>query len=84
MGWTRLVESATFYSDVLRTATRSTFEPRLLRQLDYRRLMSATHAITLPKPKPRAVRQRFIVPAIRSREVTCAERPNIRRFEHFL
>jgi hypothetical protein len=30
------------------------------------------------------VRQRLIVPSIRSRDVACAEWPDIRRFEHFL
>jgi hypothetical protein len=38
----------------------------------------------LPEPKPRAVREHFIVPAIGGRDVACAEWPNIRRFEHFL
>jgi hypothetical protein len=45
---------------------------------------SATDAIPLPKPKPRAVREHFIVPSIRRRDVACAEWPTIRRFEHFL
>ena len=26
----------------------------------------------------------FVVPSICSRDVACAERPNVRRFEHFL
>jgi hypothetical protein len=30
------------------------------------------------------VREHFVVPSIRSRDVACAEWPNIRRFEHFL
>jgi hypothetical protein len=38
----------------------------------------------VPKPKPRAMREHFVVPAIGSRDVACAEWPNIRRFEHFL
>ena len=36
------------------------------------------------KPKPRAMREHFIVPSICSRDVACAERPDVRRFEHFL
>jgi hypothetical protein len=28
--------------------------------------------------------EHFVVPAIGSRDVACAERSNIRRFEHFL
>jgi hypothetical protein len=38
----------------------------------------------MPKPKPGAVRERFIVPSIRSGDVAGAEWSNIRRFEHFL
>jgi len=38
----------------------------------------------LPQPEPRAMREHFIVPSIGSRDVACAEWPNIRRFEHFL
>jgi hypothetical protein len=48
------------------------------------RLSSATDAIPLPNPKPRAMREHFVVPSIGSREVAWAEWPNIRRFEHFL
>jgi hypothetical protein len=44
---------------------------------------SATDAIPLPKPKPRAVREHFVVPSIRRSDVACAERPNIRCLEHF-
>jgi hypothetical protein len=47
-------------------------------------LRSATDAISLPQPKPRAMRERFVVPSIRSRDVAWAEWPYIRRFEHFL
>jgi|ERR1035438_1286172 hypothetical protein len=49
-----------------------------------RRLGSTADPIPLPKLKPRAVREHFIVPAIGSRDVACAEWPYIRRFEHFL
>jgi len=28
--------------------------------------------------------EHFVVPAIGSRDVACAERPDVRRFEHFL
>jgi hypothetical protein len=45
---------------------------------------SAANPEMLPQPKPRAVREHLVVSPIRSREVACAERPNIRRFEHFL
>ena len=47
-------------------------------------LASAAEAIPLPNSEPRAVREHFIVPSIGSRDVACAEWPNIRRFEHFL
>jgi hypothetical protein len=47
-------------------------------------LGSATDAIPLPEPKPRAVGEHFIVPSICSRNVAWAEWPYIRRFEHFL
>jgi hypothetical protein len=30
------------------------------------------------------MREHFVVPAIRSRDVACAEWPDVRRFEHFL
>jgi hypothetical protein len=30
------------------------------------------------------MREHFVVPSIGSRDVACAEWPNIRRFEHFL
>ena len=45
---------------------------------------AAANSITLPKSKPLTVREQIVVPPIRSREVACAEWPNIRRFEHFL
>jgi hypothetical protein len=45
---------------------------------------SATDAVPLPQLKPRAMCEHFVVPAIGSRDVACAEWPNIRRFEHFL
>jgi hypothetical protein len=45
---------------------------------------STAHAVALPKLKPWAVREAFVVPSIGGRDVACAERPNIRRFEHFL
>src|SRR5438445_13322584 len=50
----------------------------------YRRLRSATDAKMLPQPEPRAMREHFVMPSIGSRDVACAEWPNIRRFEHFL
>jgi hypothetical protein len=45
---------------------------------------SAANPELLPQPKPRALREHFVVPSIGSRDVACAEWPNIRRFEHFL
>ena len=39
---------------------------------------------TAAKPKPRAMREHFVVPSIGSSEVACAGWPNIRPFEHFL
>jgi len=47
-------------------------------------LSSAAKPVSLPKLKPRTMREHFVVPSIRRREVACAEWPNIRRFEHFL
>jgi hypothetical protein len=48
------------------------------------RLKSATDAITLPNPEPRALREHFVVPSIGSRDVAWAEWPYIGRVEHFL
>jgi hypothetical protein len=45
---------------------------------------SAANAVPLPKPKPRAVCEHFIVPSISSRDVAYAEWSNVWRFEHFL
>ena len=45
---------------------------------------SAAHSELLPQPKPRAMREHFVVPSIGSSKVACAEWPNIRPFEHFL
>src|SRR4029077_3678243 len=47
-------------------------------------LGSATHAITLPKMKPRAMCEHFVMPSIGSRDVARAQWPGIRSFEHFL
>jgi hypothetical protein len=47
-------------------------------------LTSATNPVLLPKTKPWAMREHFVVPSIGSRDVACAEWPDIRRFEHFL
>jgi hypothetical protein len=46
-------------------------------------LRSAAHAVPLPQPKPRAVREHLIVPSIGGRDVACAAWPNVRGFEHF-
>jgi hypothetical protein len=56
----------------------------LFPHLNHWRIGSATNPIPLPKLKPRAMRELFIVPSIQSRKVACAERPNVWRFEHFL
>jgi hypothetical protein len=53
-------------------------------QLDHWGLGAAANSIPLPEAKPRAVGELLVMPPISSREVACAERPNIRRFEHFL
>ncbi len=45
--------------------------------------ISTADAEVLPQPKPRTMREHFIVPSICSRDVGCAEWPDIRRFEHF-
>jgi hypothetical protein len=44
---------------------------------------SAANSELLPQPKPRAMREHFVVPSIGSRDVACAEWSDIRRFEHF-
>jgi hypothetical protein len=43
---------------------------------------SATKAVSLPKPKPRAVRVDLVVPAIGSHKVPCAKRSGIRHCEY--
>src|SRR3984885_6279813 len=45
---------------------------------------SAAEAIPLPKMKPRALREDFVVPSIRSREVARAQRSIVRRCEDAL
>ena len=45
---------------------------------------SAANPEMLPQPKPRAMREHFVVPSIRSREIARPQRPNIRCLEHFL
>ena len=60
-----------------RSGTSSESEARLRSRLGSK-LRTAT------QPKPRALREPFVVPSIGSRDVACAEWPNIRRFEHFL
>ena len=45
---------------------------------------SAANSELLPQPKPRAMREHFVVPSIGGRDVACAEWPDMRRFEHFL
>jgi hypothetical protein len=56
----------------------------LVGQSDRWSLRSATDPKILPKPKPRAMGEHFVVSSICSRDVACAEWPYIRRFEHFL
>ena len=38
----------------------------------------------MPNPEPRTLREHFVVPSIRSRDVACAEWSYIRRFEDAL
>ena len=45
---------------------------------------SAADAEIVPQPKPRAVRQLFIVPSIGSRDIGRAKWPYVRCIEHFL
>jgi hypothetical protein len=45
---------------------------------------SAANPEMLPQPKPRAMREHFVVPSIRRRDVASAEWPDIWRFEHFM
>jgi len=56
--------------------------PDLFRQLDHRSLRSAANPVVLPELEPRAMRQRFIVPSIRGRDIGFFKRPDIRSFEH--
>ena len=51
---------------------------------EWRGLRSAVDAITLPQAKPRAIREPFIVPSIRSREVACGQRSGVRHCEDSL
>jgi hypothetical protein len=46
-------------------------------QSEYRSLLSATDAIPLPEPKPRAVCELVIMPSIRSSEIACAQRSRV-------
>jgi hypothetical protein len=48
------------------------------------RITSAANSVLLPQSEPRAMREHFVMPSIGSRDVACAEWPDIRRFEHFL
>jgi hypothetical protein len=68
----------------LATQVHLNFGLRLFGRVEHRRLGSATDAVLLPKLKPRAVREHFVVASIRRRDVAYAEWSNIRRFEHFL
>ena len=45
---------------------------------------TAANAELLPKLKPRALREHFVVPSIGSGNIAGVERPDVRRFEHFL
>src|SRR5580700_6592871 len=40
-------------------------------------LSSAANPVPLPQPKPRAMREHFVMPSISGRQVTCAEWPKI-------
>ena len=54
------------------------------RQSKHWRVRPAADTKILPQLEPRAASQQFIMPSIRSRDVACAEWPDIRCFEHFL
>jgi hypothetical protein len=45
---------------------------------------SAADPELLPEPKPRAIREHFVVPSVSGRDVAWAEWPYVRRFEHFV
>jgi hypothetical protein len=45
---------------------------------------SAANPKILPEPKPRAMREQFVVPSIRSREVAPAQRSGVRHNEESL
>jgi hypothetical protein len=47
-------------------------------------LAAATNPVPLPEPKPRAVREHIVVPAIRSREIAQAQRSGVRHREDSL
>jgi hypothetical protein len=49
---------------------------------DHWSLRSATDAIPLPNPKPRALCEHFVVPSIRRRDVAYAEWSTVRDFEN--
>ena len=53
-------------------------------QLNDWSIRSAANPELLPKAKPRAMREHFVVPSIRGRDVAWAQRANIRRFEPLL
>ena len=52
-----------------------------LRPLD---VSTAANPISLPEPKPRAMREQIVVTAIRSREITQAQRSSVRHCEDAL
>ena len=45
---------------------------------------SAANPQVLPQPKPRAVREHFVVPSIRGRDGACAQRSRVGHREHSL
>jgi hypothetical protein len=53
-------------------------------ELECRGFRPAADAKILPQSEPWTLRKHFVVPSICSGDVACAERANIRRFEHFL
>ncbi len=55
-----------------------------LRQSDYRSLGTAANPVLPPKAKPRAVREHFVMPSIRSREVVRTQRSSVRLCEDAL
>ena len=53
-------------------------------KLDCGGLWSAANPEMLPEPEPRTIREHIVMPSIRSRDVACAEWPDIRHCQDAL